>query len=605
LSTKDKQLKYIALKANNLASEYQYREALELSDRLLELGGHDKQHYLYRAIWQHKIGKDRDALRSIESAFNYGLTELSGKVLFAKLLLANKRSIDCSRVCDDLFEKSPPVFGFLKGLALKQAGKSDEAILWLIHILKRDDCQTTQIVDLFLRLAAVPLNGLDYILPMAKSLSEKIPMFNAIGNQYLWYQDAQKKSILKVLESKNPRPAVTKTIQSLYLLSDEEHKELWRWHCLAANALCEQKKLTLEKRLGQDKLRIGFVSSDLRNHSVAYFLIALYENIDREKYEIFSYYTNEKVDTTTYVFEELSTRFYFAGTMPDDELIRTIKADGVDVLVDLNGYSSNHRLSIFSKRAAPIQVSWLGYPYTTAVSNMDFRIVDLDTDPLDTKEFYSETLVRLDRPFISYKPIADVEIKAENFDASVTFGCFNNLSKINLETLEIWSALLIQVKNSRLVIKASGLHSLMIQSRLRKFFMEKGIERSRVIILQRRADQIEHLKDYNKVDLALDTYPYGGTTTTCEALYMGVPVATIVGNSHRSRVTYSILKSVGLEKFSFPKKDFVIKVKELCAQTAELRKNKINLRKNFLSSPICDGKDFTDAWIEAIEKLAR
>ena len=596
-------LKELSIKVNDLAQSYRYREALQLSDRLLEGGGPNKEHLFYRAIWLHKVGRNSDALAALNQSVELGLNEPTSKVLMAKLLLINKKFEQCVLYCDENFRNAPNVFGKLKTDALKESGDLKHALEWVMVLIQREDCQTTDIIELFLKLAVLPINGLDFIKPVATKLSKKFSMFNAWGNEQLWYPSALKNSLLKVIESEDIAAFAPKVINALYLLGDDEFDEVWRWHKLAADSLSPIKidgEMPWNKK---EKIRVGFVSSDFRNHSVAYFLKPLFENIDREEFEIFCYHVNEHVDEITIYFETCADKFWFAGTMPNDVLASTILKDKIDVLVDLNGHTGKHRLEVFSRRCAPIQISWLGYPGTTAIRNMDYRIVDYVSDPEDTEELYSEELIRLNRLFLAFQPVENVTIEIKENKNQINFGCFNALNKINEELISLWASLLHEVDDSNLIFKSKGLESLMIRARVVKMFTDRGVDKSRIIFLDREKKQVNHLKQYNKIDISLDTFPYGGTTTTCESLYMGVPVATIVGNSHRSRVTYSILKSMGLERFSSRKEDFVKNIKELCRNKEELYLLKKGLRDNFLTSPISDVKEYADSWSAAIKNL--
>ena len=585
------------------ADDYRYRDALKLSDELLVLGDKDKEHIYYRSIWLYKVGEINEALAAVTEAIKLGFGHISAKVLYAKLLTLNKEYEKSLYVCNEYFELAPPAFGLIKADVLGKLQGSRGALDWLSKIITRSDCQTSQLVNVFLKLAAKPIDGLDYIKPVAQELQIKFPMFNAWGNEYLWYQDALFNSMKRVLEEFGASKVVPKIINTLYISKDNDHEGLWRWHTAAANAICEQNFVEQAPYDHGEKIRIGFVSSDFRNHSVAFFLKSIYDNVDRLQYELYSYHTSEYVDGTTTYFENKSTRFWFAGTMPDEELFKKIRKDQIDVLVDLNGYTSGHRLKVFSKRAAPLQISWLGYPYTTAVSNIDYRIVDEETDPVDTDEIYIEKLVRLKRLFIAYTPLADVAIEREPVKNEIIFGCFNVLNKINVNLIKIWARLLLEIKESRLVLKSRGVDSKMVQSRLQKMFSDEGVDSKRISFLERDPSQHSHLAQYNKIDIALDTFPYGGTTTTCEALFMGVPVATIMGKSHRSRVTHAILKAVGLEEFSTKEESFVDNLKRLCAKKDELTQLKIGLREKFLNSPVCDTQEFAEAWFNAVYEL--
>lgn len=596
-------LKELSVKVNELAQSYRYREALQLSDRLLEDGGPNKEHLFFRSIWLHKVGRNSDALAALNQSIELGFNEFTSKVLMAKLLLINKKFEQCVIYCDENFRNAPNIFGKLKTDALKESGDLKLALEWVMFLIQREDCQTVDIVDLFLKLAVLPINGLDLINPVAAKLSKKFSMFNAWGNELLWYPSAHKNSLLKVIDKEDIAAFAPKVINALYLLGDDEFGEVWRWHELAADALMPENKNSEVVLPTKDKVRIGFVSSDFRNHSVAYFLKPLFENIDRKEFEVFCYYVNENVDETTYFFEKHADKFWFAGTMSNDALASTIVNDKVDVLIDLNGHTGKHRLEVFGARCAPVQVSWLGYPSTTAVKNIDYRIVDCDTDPKDTKEIYSEELIRLNRLFLAFQPVENVPIELKENKNQITFGCFNALNKINEELLTLWASLLNEVEDSNLIFKSKGLESLMIRARVIKLFSDRGVDKSRIIFLDRDKKQVNHLKQYNKIDISLDTFPYGGTTTTCESLYMGVPVATIVGDSHRSRVSYSILKSMGLERFSSRKEEFVKTIKELCRNKEDLYLIKKGLRDNFLSSPISDGKGFAEAWFNKVYEL--
>ena len=604
MSSSPQELKKLSLKVNELAESYHYREAILLSNKLLELGGHDKLHYFFRAIWLFKVGDTQSALSQIESAIKFGMNDLAAKTLHAKLLLSNKKFNDCVIYCERVMHDAPAVFGNFKGHALSELGRKSEALEFINKIIQRDDCQTVDVVDLFLTLAAQSATGLDYIIPASKFLLPKYEMFNAWGNQELWYQDALRKSLRLVLEGDNPLLAAPRVMNALYVLGDTEYDEVFRWHKLAADALSQQKEKAINN-YDHKKIRIGFVSADFRNHSVAYFLRSLYRFVDLDKFQIYSYHTNEIVDEHTYFFEERSTKFYFAGSMSDKELFEVIKQDQIDVLVDLSGYTSGHRLRVFGHRAAPVQVTWLGYPGTTAIRNMDYRIVDLNTDPLNSKEIYTEQLVRLNRLFIAYEPPIIQPVNPKIVGNEIIFGCFNTLQKFNAETIDLWAQLLNEVKNSKLIFKSKGLNSLMIQSRILKMFSVRGVDQKRIKFMPRDKDKTSHLERYNEIDLALDTYPYSGTTTTCEALYMGVPVLSIVGESHRSRVSYSILKALGLEGFASSRQEFVGNVKKICENKSALNQLKKQLRERFLNSMVCDGNAFSKAWFGAIEKIVK
>ena len=235
----------------------------------------------------------------------------------------------------------------------------------------------------------------------------------------------------------------------------------------------------------------------------------------------------------------------------DNEVFDIIVNDKIDILVDLSGHTQGNRLTVFAKKPAPIQISWLGYPNTTELSSIDYRFTDMITDPIgQTEKYYSETLYRLPNNFLCFTGEEETELLREIpfvHNNYITFGSFNNFSKITDETIKIWSNILNLIPNSRLVLKTS--RENLEFNRYIKLFSNEGIEKKRIDFINRISNYREHLELYNKIDIALDTFPYNGTTTTFEALWMGVPVITIKGNSHVSSVGASILTNIGLTKF--------------------------------------------------------
>jgi predicted O-linked N-acetylglucosamine transferase (SPINDLY family) len=239
--------------------------------------------------------------------------------------------------------------------------------------------------------------------------------------------------------------------------------------------------------------------------------------------------------------------------MPDEDLARTIQSDGIDILVELSGHTKDNRLVMLSTRVAPIQISYLGYPNTTGLREMDYRITDEIADPVGEQDrLYSETLLRIPGGFLSYQSVfsssrAPVVATPAESGAPLTFGCFNNIAKINDRVLDAWAEILRRVPGSQLMLKARGLSDDRVRARIMKSISQRGIDaEGRVALLGAERGMLDHLKLYGRVDIALDTFPYNGTTTTCEALWMGCPVVTFVGSRHSGRVGASLLARLGL-----------------------------------------------------------
>jgi len=295
-------------------------------------------------------------------------------------------------------------------------------------------------------------------------------------------------------------------------------------------------------------LRVGFLSPDLHRHSIAYFLEPLLAHLDRSQFSVMLYHDQAKHDEMSDRLQSLAQEWKTTAGMPADALEARLRDDRLDILIDLAGHTGMNRLPLYARRLAPVQATYLGYPGTTGMTCMDFRLVDGITDPAGESEAdCTEQLVRFAPAAWSYRP-PEVAIEPAPSPGSagkgVTFGCFNNFSKFTDEMLGVWSRLLASVENSRLLLKGHGLSVPAFQSEVYRRFRAAGLPIERVILAERTKTMEEHLAAYAQVDVALDSFPYHGTTTTCEALWMGVPVVSRLGDRHAGRVGASLLRAV-------------------------------------------------------------
>ena len=295
-------------------------------------------------------------------------------------------------------------------------------------------------------------------------------------------------------------------------------------------------------------IKIGYVSPDFWTHSVAYFAEPVLEHHDRRRFHVTCYADVDRPDATTARLKEHADRWHETAALSDDGLFQLIRSDGIDILVDLAGHTANNRLPVFGRRAAPLQVSWIGYPATTGLSQMDYRVTDAWADPPGAADtWHSETLLRLPDGFLCYGPPQDApQPVGERAGRPLTFGSFNNLSKVTDAVIELWSALLQECADARLLLKSRQLADESVRRRIIDAFRRNGIDEDRLDLRARIASREHHLALYNEVDVALDTFPYNGTTTTCEALWMGVPVITLAGTLHAGRVGASLLHQLDL-----------------------------------------------------------
>ncbi len=294
------------------------------------------------------------------------------------------------------------------------------------------------------------------------------------------------------------------------------------------------------------RLRIGYVSPDFRTHSVARFFEPILQSHDRNNFAIFCYANVQKSDDTTERLKQLPHHWRNIYRMPDDAAADVVRADAIDILIDLAGHTSNNRLLLFARRPVPVQFTYLGYPNTTGMSAIDYRLTDAYADPLlSADSLYTERLIRLPNSFLCYAP-PTAPNSAPRATGPITFACYNRASKITPHAIQLWSQILNTIPDSRLILKSFSIGEPATYQHRQSAFAAHGIQVSRILFADLHLTHAKHLEDYHHIDIALDPFPYSGTTTTCEALYMGVPVITLAGSTHASRVGVSILNNVGL-----------------------------------------------------------
>jgi predicted O-linked N-acetylglucosamine transferase (SPINDLY family) len=362
------------------------------------------------------------------------------------------------------------------------------------------------------------------------------------------------------------------------------------------------------------RLRIGYVSPDFCHHAVAYFIEPVLENHDRSHYEIFCYSDVRVPDAVTTRLKSHAEHWRDTAGLGDSALVEAIRSDRIDVLVDLAGHTAGNRLGVFARRAAPAQFTWLGYPNTTGLAAMDYRITDGVADPAGTERWHSERLLRLRGPFSCYRPPEESPAvtppPAVAADGAITFGCFNHIAKWNEALIHLWAAVLRAVPRSRLLLKSRGLGDPETAAELRRQFELAGVTADRLELLSAELGVAEHLALYGRVDVALDSFPYTGATTTCEALWMGVPVVTLAGQTHVSRVGATLLGAAGdLGKVAQSGDEYVRLAQALAADLPGLVARRADQRSIMAKSPLCNRLSFTRELEESLrrgwqEKLA-
>lgn len=354
-------------------------------------------------------------------------------------------------------------------------------------------------------------------------------------------------------------------------------------------------------------LRVGLLSPDLRTHSVSFFVEPLLLHFDRSAMEVFCYSTAKHEDQTSERLKKLVTRWHSVATLTDAELAAKVRSDRITVLVDLAGHTSDNSLPVFALRPAPIQATWCGYPSTTGLKSIGYRLVDSLTDPQGAEKFCVEKLLRLDPCFLCYQPPIDapeVSPAPVQSQGHVTFGSFNTLLKLNSRVVSAWARILTQVPDSRLLLKATQLADATVRAQTVQRFADAGVDPSRIEVTPATAGQREHLALYSRIDLALDPFPYAGTTTTCEAMWMGVPVLTLAGSSHAARVGVSLLSAVGLQELIAPDPERYIQMAiDAAGDRPRLNALRASMRSRIGGSVLCDGPAFARRFESALRTM--
>jgi predicted O-linked N-acetylglucosamine transferase (SPINDLY family) len=347
------------------------------------------------------------------------------------------------------------------------------------------------------------------------------------------------------------------------------------------------------------KLRIGYVSPDFRTHVVAFFFEPVLARHDRKAFETVCYYNHAVVDDTTRRLRERADLWRDVAALSDADLVRLMREDQLDIVVDLAGHTAKSRLTALAQRVAPVQISWLGYPNTTGLAQMDWRITDARADPPGFEAHHTERLLRLPEVFLGYEPppeAPEITPPPSRLGAPLTFGVFNNFPKITDPMLALWARILDRTPGSRLRIKTASLRDEGVLRQFRDRMQRAGLALDRVELAGFTPGRREHLAAIAQVDIALDTFPYHGTTTTCESLWMGVPVLTLAGDRHAARVGVSLLGHLGLTELVADSPDEYVNIAhDLASDPGKLERLRLDLRPRMQRAPLTDLAGFVHA----------
>lgn len=420
---------------------------------------------------------------------------------------------------------------------------------------------------------------------------------------------------LAMLEKANQLPAEEDTARGNYnftLLYSDSHspQAVSQAHWQTGDVIASQVKpyTTWHSPSPQRRpLRIGYLSADLRAHPVGYFMTPILLNHDAQEVAVTSYTLSAASDHVTKRLKQVIPQWHNCQEWSDERLAEQIRADKIDILIDLIGYTASNRARLLAMKPAPMQALYLGYPFTSGLPTIDYLIADGTLIPPEQEKLYREQIIRLPNSFLCFQaqpntpPVTPPPALKNGF---VTFGSYNNLPKVSPTAIKLWASILHDVPNSRLVLKTLSFRDPQTQAHINQQFARAGIPRQRIDLLPPTTPLSAFLAEYARIDIALDPMPYNGGTTTCDALWMGIPVITLTGNTFYSRMSSSILQTIGLsDLITSSQDDYRQRAKELAADIEQLTTLRQTMRQRMIASPLCDAKGFTQHFEGALKEM--
>ena len=353
----------------------------------------------------------------------------------------------------------------------------------------------------------------------------------------------------------------------------------------------------------KSKIKLGFLSSEiLKKHSITYFLESIFKNLNTHKFEIYLYLDNYLEDENTNEFKNLAKKSINVSNLEDIDAFNLIREDNIDIMFDVTGMTTSKRVALFKNRLAPKQISWLGYCNTSGLDNMDYLIADRNLIYKDEEKNYSENIIYLPNIWNCHSGLNSKRSESEApclKEKNITFGSFNNFNKINDKVIYVWSQILQQVKNAKLILKSS---LKMNRDYLKQEFNKHGVLDSIIFLEKRKLES--HYNLYKQIDIALDTFPYNGVTTTFEAISMGVPVITMKGYNFNSRCGESIIKNLGIDSLIANEEgDYISKAIKLTHDRNKLSKMRKEIYNTSYQTPLFDTKKFSSDFFDILEKI--
>ena len=410
---------------------------------------------------------------------------------------------------------------------------------------------------------------------------------------------------LKITGLRELDPAIFFEISIVMLSVPEVDDDTLFWIHKMAGRVLEDRRCSVsydtfpQALLPAKHWRVGYVSPDFRNHAVNTSLRALVNERNRDLFEVYCYSNVAEEDDLTEKYRRTADVFINITLMSDQQVAERIRQDGIHFLVDLAGYTFNGRLAVMAYRPAPVQIVYMGYPYTSGMSEVDYFLSDPFLDGAENAAYFTERQLRLPECFTSFDRLAEQEITPVVpclRNGYITFGSLNNIYKLNLQVIDAWARILQQVSGSRLIINHPHCGQNIVRENLFKEFLEHGIAPDRVSIIWEPHPEKSFLRYYNDIDIVLDTFPLTGGTTTIDATWMGVPIVTLAGKIYPRRISYSILKNVGIpldDLIAFSEEEYVQKAVALAQNPERISELRRAIPESLKTSVLTDSVRLT------------
>lgn len=485
------------------------------------------------------------------------------------------------------------------GNTLAALGKDDEAIETLSRAVTMDDSPAVR------NALAMALCGAGRLIQAMEFLRDSMALYPgepALAADLAWaYHDAgrtdQAAVVLRDALALNPdQPNLAASLAAVMnYIPDASREAVFEAHVaygrVLERLLPPSAPPALRDPNPERRIRLGIISANFRDHSVGFFASSWLERLDPSRFDLVLYDTSAKADRPPTPRPHTLRR---VAWLDEGRLEHAVRSDGLDMLMELSGISLQHRLALMHLKPAPIGLTYIGYPNTTGVRAVDWRIIDAITDPPGAEARATERLARLDPCFLCYTPPTGVSRPETTDGRPFTFASFNHLHKMNEPLLRLWARVLEAVPGSRLLIKATALRDAGVREDLSRRVERAGLDAARVEVMPPTPTREAHLALYAHVDVALDAFPYHGTTTTCEALHMGVPVITRAGASHVSRVGVSLLHAAGLPELVADNDDHYVELaRGLATDPARMARIRNTLSHGLAGSVLCDAEAHT------------